>query len=1276
MSVDRLLRLLRTFGWFSLAWLVSALAGLAAPVPAASDATRWVHFTTTSGLPSAVVLSINDFPDRGVWAATSSGLATFDGFRWRPVPIDGVRNVPAGGLALDASHRVVALTGGRLVTGDADGLRTVPASNGINTLKFTAAAQAATGPVLLLGDDRRVYEWDGRTVRRHVPSEYLGKVPHLLSGTPSGAWASTERGLYRWDGRAWRLQLKSSGPVFEVMGLAEDRDQRGAAYVESPAAARGLWEWPDRNATRAVHREQATQVTSIALFPKAELVAVLQTGEIMTKDGESWNPLTADGPRLLDARRCGYLANGDLWVATDHGLYVRRTAAGRFRTAAIPYPDDRNSINDIARMPDGSLMLGTSNGLVEFRPGGSFPTNPPPLEHQAVTGVAVDAQGRVWAVSGRSFSGVRRRNAAGTWEKVALDPKLDRAFIHQIAKDRTGHLWFLGLSENTGFPIDGTADAPGAFRLGDDDRVENWGPARGLPSGRVYAFVESRDGAYWFGTGVGLSRWLHNRWTHWSVVNGLRDHGVFTVAEDANGTIWFGDRMEGIEHLENDKPVHTTIEGGTARSVWDLHTDDHGRMWVGGDGGLAYLDKTGWTTFDESSGMPSTRVWPVFAIGNHVFAGTRGRGLAELDLEQAAAPPPVVVFDQPTVDGQKVVVRWRAFAWWGESPPESVLTRVRLDGLPWSEWTTDRERSFNDVSPGQHRVTAESKGLHGTRNGSVPALVFKVADVPVPLWRRPAFVFPIGALALVVAGLAGVMAVRQRRHHREIHLREQQFARTFQSSPLPASISRVSDGTFLDVNTAFVELSGYSIEELRGKHAFDLGLLPGNSGRKELQTAMENGRRLIAIPLTVQIRSGRILETLSYFEPIEFGSEKAILAQFLDLTEQRRLEAALGQAQKMESVGRLAGGIAHDFNNLLTVIIGNAAILDKELPFNDPRRAELEQIKVAGDRAGALTRQLLVFARKQIVEPRVIDINELVLRTDRLLRRLIGEHIELVTLPGSPVERVLVDPHQLEQVIINLAVNARDAMPSGGTLTIATSMADVTVQDAQRFPEAVPGRYVRLTVADTGTGMGDATLSKLFEPFFTTKEPGKGTGLGLASCYGAAKQAGGHILVESAIGEGSRFHVDLPPVKAPTVTEAVERPLESPGGAETVMVVEDEVQVRGLTATILRRYGYHVIECDSGYQALRLATDSSDRIDLLITDIVMPLMRGTELAVRMRGPRPDIKVLFMSGYTDQEMFEHETGCKPAFFVAKPYTPPTLARKVRDVLDGPERRPAQ
>jgi len=286
-----------------------------------------------------------------------------------------------------------------------------------------------------------------------------------------------------------------------------------------------------------------------------------------------------------------------------------------------------------------------------------------------------------------------------------------------------------------------------------------------------------------------------------------------------------------------------------------------------------------------------------------------------------------------------------------------------------------------------------------------------------------------------------------------------------------------------------------------------------------------------------------------------------------------------------------------------------------------------------------------------------------------MLRRLIGEDVELVTLPSADLEFVVIGPNQLDQVIMNMAVNARDAMPGGGTLTIRTQNVELTEREARRHPEAKAGRYVRLSIADTGTGMDPATRSRLFEPFFTTKEPGKGTGLGLATCYGIVRQAGGHILIDSEIGRGTTFHVDLPPAapdKQPG--EVRERPTETRGGAETILLVEDEVQVRKLAAGILRSRGYEVLEAGNGTEALQLAEAYRGQIDILVTDIVMPQMRGTELSGRLRASRHGVKVLYMSGYTDDDRFSQEAGAERLAFLAKPFTPAALARKVREILD--------
>jgi len=376
------------------------------------------------------------------------------------------------------------------------------------------------------------------------------------------------------------------------------------------------------------------------------------------------------------------------------------------------------------------------------------------------------------------------------------------------------------------------------------------------------------------------------------------------------------------------------------------------------------------------------------------------------------------------------------------------------------------------------------------------------------------------------------------------------------------------------------------------------------------------------------------------------------------------------QAQKLESVGRLAGGVAHDFNNLLTVILGHASLLSSSLPAGDPRVEGVEQIRTAGERAERLTRQLLAFARQQVVEPRVVHVNDVVLRLGHMLRRLIGEDVELVTLLAPDLDPVLVDPGQLEQVLVNLAVNARDAMPDGGTLMIRTSNIAIEPARSRTDLDVAPGAYVRVSVSDTGHGMDPATAEKAFEPFFTTKEVGKGTGLGLATCYGIVKQAGGQIHVETQKDQGSTFHVDLPRASAesqpsdPAVATA-----KASGGHETILLVEDEVQVRRIAVTALRQKGYNVLEAAGGPDALQLTDSHQGRIDLLITDVVMPHMRGTELARRLRTLRPALKVLLVSGYTDRDLFEQEVGADRPALLTKPFTPSALASRVRELLDG-------
>ncbi|MES1174020.1 MAG: ATP-binding protein [Myxococcales bacterium] len=403
------------------------------------------------------------------------------------------------------------------------------------------------------------------------------------------------------------------------------------------------------------------------------------------------------------------------------------------------------------------------------------------------------------------------------------------------------------------------------------------------------------------------------------------------------------------------------------------------------------------------------------------------------------------------------------------------------------------------------------------------------------------------------------------------------------------------------------------------------------------------------------------------------GSPARMAGTVADVSDRKRSELALReseeqlrQAQKMEAIGRLAGGVAHDFNNLLTAIGGYSSLALLEFPLDDPRREYLEEIQRAGERGASLTKQLLASGRKQVLSPKLLDLNALVDDLASLLRRVIGEDVELEWQRASTPAVVFADAGQLEQVIMNLAVNARDAMPDGGTLTISSSSVLLELGD-QRAPE---GRYVRLSVSDSGHGMSEETMARMFEPFFTTKEPGKGTGLGLSTVYGIVQQLSGSIRARSAPGRGTLFEIYLPERERPGLSEYPES-IAAPatGGAETVLLVEDESQVRKLVFEVLQSRGYHVLAAKDALEAIPLEENFPDRIDLLITDVVMPGMSGRELAQHLSATRPGTKVLFISGYTDDALLRHGASSPGTGFLQKPFALEDLLLRVRALLDA-------
>ena len=942
-------------------------------------------------------------------------------------------------------------------------------------------------------------------------------------------------------------------------------------------------------------------------------------------------------------------ATGTLWAGSfAGGIDVLRPASDAIRRfRSIPHDSTslgNNSVLGFAQDSAGMIWVATDGGgLNRLDPSTGrfrrYDTKTSNLERDAVLGASVDDEGGIW-VSMWNGGLARLDPATGRFTSyTTANSGLREDDIFSVHVDRKGRIWFGSFTRGLGL-FDPATRSVTEFHYGIPGRESQVWVIEELHDGRL-AMATVQQGLIVFDP-------ESKRMTQYTAESRrgpvLASSDVRAILEDSPGVLWVG-TAEGLDRLDlnANRVTHFTVRDGLPSSmISGLAKDRAGRLWISTDRGVAQFDPAthAATSYGVQDGLQERQFTPRAYLstrdGSLLFGGNSGFNLIRPErIRKNLRPPKVVftgfqVFNKPVAIGgpdsplpthiseAKRITLSRLqsvftieFAALDFTAPAKNRYAYKLEGFDrdWTYVGSTRSATYTSLEPGQYVFRVKASNNDGVWNEQGASIEIVITP---PLWATWWF------RALVVLGVAAVIATMVRRaqsRHRYLQAMNEQLG-------LAAEHDRESqqylEGNVLDILGAMQRFSA-------GDYSVALDVSSDDAIGK--------------------LRSG-------------FNSVVA---------DRKRAEEELRQSQKMEAVGRLAGGVAHDFNNLLTVIKGNAELGLADIASAEAVREELEEIERAAERASSLTRQLLAFSRKQILKPQILSLNDRVSDIARMLRRTVGEDIELTIVLDAALGAVRADPGQIEQVLLNLVVNARDAMPRGGRLTVETR--NVEPHAVRRFTEAEPTPYVAIIVRDTGTGMAPAVRDRVFEPFFTTKEQGKGTGLGLSTVYGSVKQSGGFVHVESQVGEGSTFSVYLPRVTDLDELRTTAEMEALPPGSATVLLVEDEDAVRRLASRVLTRSGYRVLEAASGEDAAAIAARHEGPIDLLMTDVVMPGMSGRELAEQLLPRRPGMRLLYASGYTEDAIVRHGVSSLETAFLEKPFTPNGLLRKVREVLDA-------
>jgi signal transduction histidine kinase/ligand-binding sensor domain-containing protein/CheY-like chemotaxis protein len=1201
----------------------SGWAGAQTPpaTPAPLKALSQYHhdvWQTEHGLPSNGVRAALQTRDGYLWFGTEAGLVRFDGVTF---------------TTFDRNSK--------------------PA---LKATDITAIYEDRNGALWVGGEEGSVFRRErGEFVDISPGRRLRGAVSAFFEDRAGGLWVAGGDEVAKIDGNtlaalplapaavhAFREDARGIVWLGTTLGLARIDDDRLVASESGPMGV------------QAMCRDR---LSTLWMGTRAGLLKVsgLRTRRFTTADGlpsddvrvvipDRWNGVwigtTAGLARLADDQIVSFTARdglSDAWITAltqdvEGSVWIATHSGGLNRLRPVPFTaitKRQGLVNDdvlsVHEDHDGQLWVGTDGaGLSVLTNGGrdSFTlTTEEGLPSNVVYAINESADGALWVGTARGLARVYK----GRVTSFSGKPDFPHGAIRAILEDRTGSLW--------------VGNRAGLHRLR-DGTLTTYTRADGLSSNNVTVIREDHEGTLWIGTlEGGLNRFKNGRFTPYTTADGLTSNDVSSILTDGQ-YVWVG-TLDGSLHLiRSDRALALpSRDGASAGRVLQILDDERGSLWVSGQRGITRFergdllkvannlrDTATAITYDHSDGFgrwefhgPSQSAGTRRRNGTLVFASAAGAIVVDPSKFTRTLPQPPVHIERVVSNGVEQLLSATMTLPAGQNQlefhytalsyavPGRVAFKYQLEGVDpgWIDAGNRRAAYYTNVPGGSYRFRVIAANSDG--NWNQQGAVVELA-VGAYFWETPWF-YGLGVLGLVV-GVAGLSRLRVRR----LEARERMLER------------------IVDERTAALS------EEV--------------NERKRVEESLRKSRDEL---------EDRVRERTT-----ELSAALAQLQQ--DVAQRRKLEEQLAQVQKLESIGRLAGGVAHDINNVLTVVLSYSDLVDAGLGPGHPLQAQLRQIRKAAERASNLTHRLLAFARKQIVEPRVINLSELTLNLDGMLRRLIGEDVELVTVSSPNLWSVKADPHQIEQVLVNLAVNARDAMPQGGRLSIETANIAVDEAFARQHPTLRVGDHVRMSVSDTGVGMSDEVKKHLFEPFFTTKEPGKGTGLGLATCYGIVQQLGGVISPESEVGRGTVFHVFMPRVDLPA--EPTPKPQETfvKRGTETVLLVEDEPLVREIARSALGDQGYFVLEAEHGEAALRVARQFKGVIALVLTDVVMPKMGGRELVEALKGDRPNVRVLYMSGYAASTIDEQDVIEPGTSFLRKPFALAEMLRKVREVLD--------